>query len=69
MARRETLRPARTRALRRNNPLHRIRKPRPARPRPDEATAQKPPLPALDGVPPLDEEGLRALEAGWQFME
>jgi hypothetical protein len=30
----------------------------------------QPPAPqGLDGLPPLDEEELRALEAGWQFME
>ncbi|MGH1570395.1 hypothetical protein ACRAWG_06655 [Methylobacterium sp. P31] len=69
MARRETPRPAGARAGRRNDPLHRTRQPRPARPRPEAASAQKPPPQALDGAPPLDEEGLRALEAGWQFME
>jgi hypothetical protein len=69
MARPQTPRPARNRAVRRNEPLSRIGKPRPARPRPEKAAVQPPAPQGLDGLPPLDEEELRALEAGWQFME
>ncbi len=69
MARPQTPRPARNRAVRQTEPLHRIQKPRPARPRPEKAAVQPPPPQGLDGLPPLDEEELRALEAGWQFLE